>query len=634
MYCSGCGTTLDEGARFCAVCGMKVEVEVSQNGSVISTKKKKKRTVIAVSIAVVCLILGILAISFVALGGGDKIRVARLCDLGDRYLSELEYEEAIAAYEAAIVIEPRAEKAYIGLADAYIGLGDYEAALEALDRGIEKTNSRKLKDYRDNIQKEWDDKERRICGTVFTVNTDVDSSNNIGIPRVCVYLTDQRGETTTYYTDESGYFDTGKLNAGTYSLYFSMDGYVDYQCEVDLNGGRYELNVYLKPDEGQTEADSAVDLNPDEEQIEEENNSVVLYPGRYLIDVPEGFTIDLFAETDVIVSTYTMEKGKGETEYLGYKEIYNPGESLSWRCGRAGYLTYLTIYSGTVQATGQIINHDDETDTGARWDSYYDIDELEWYSETDIEGVFGIEITAGQTITIDNQNIGGIISYEVQYYVKTSDDLIGYTTKTDYWWTIYMGGRYGSETVNTGEIYKGNSYSFLHSCNKVEYTVTQGSMVWYTEYTNKDLLTISFDGVTEPDIPPDAYVFDHLSYMFYNIETITTWEEAKAYCESLGGHLAIITTNEENDFLYQLMVEEGYTSAYFGLSDSYKEGNWVWIDGTVPSYTNWHSGEPNSENSNEDYAMFYWKYTDGTWNDGDFGNKTVSGGQAFICEWD
>ena len=82
------------------------------------------------------------------------------------------------------------------------------------------------------------------------------------------------------------------------------------------------------------------------------------------------------------------------------------------------------------------------------------------------------------------------------------------------------------------------------------------------------------------------------------------------------------------------MTDAGYTSAYFGLSDRANEGTWMWCNNESVVYTNWHSGEPNSENSNEDYGMFYWKFSDGTWNDGDFGGSTVSGGVAYICEWD
>lgn len=107
-----------------------------------------------------------------------------------------------------------------------------------------------------------------------------------------------------------------------------------------------------------------------------------------------------------------------------------------------------------------------------------------------------------------------------------------------------------------------------------------------------------------------------------------TWEEAQAYCISLGGHLATISSADENNFLYNLLIDSGYSSAYFGLTDSAKEGEWVWVTGESVTYTNWHPGEPNAENSKEDYAMFYYKFKDGTWNDGKFNNGT------FICEWD
>lgn len=149
-----------------------------------------------------------------------------------------------------------------------------------------------------------------------------------------------------------------------------------------------------------------------------------------------------------------------------------------------------------------------------------------------------------------------------------------------------------------------------------------------TSSATKDIV----ENIEQP-APPDAEAFGEHHYKFFTLDSVATWEDAKTYCERLGGHLAIITSSEENDFLYQLMVNEGYTNAYFGLTDSYDEGNWIWVDGTDPIYTNWHSGEPNSENSNEDYAMFYWKYSDGTWNDGDFGKRTNKGGTTFICEW-
>ena len=135
-----------------------------------------------------------------------------------------------------------------------------------------------------------------------------------------------------------------------------------------------------------------------------------------------------------------------------------------------------------------------------------------------------------------------------------------------------------------------------------------------------------------PEVQPPTDSKMHHYQVFEN--GISSWTEAEQYCESLGGHLATISSEEENSYIYQLMLDSGYTSAYFGLTDSESERTWRWVTGEPLTYQNWAIHEPNSENPNEDYAMFYYKFTDGTWNDGDFGGKTVSGGIAFICEWD
>ena len=61
-------------------------------------------------------------------------------DLGVRYLSDGNYEEAIIAFTAAIEIDPKRAEAYLGLADAYIGTGDLDAARRALEDGLAATN--------------------------------------------------------------------------------------------------------------------------------------------------------------------------------------------------------------------------------------------------------------------------------------------------------------------------------------------------------------------------------------------------------------------------------------------------------------------------------------------------------------
>lgn len=114
----------------------------------------------------------------------------------------------------------------------------------------------------------------------------------------------------------------------------------------------------------------------------------------------------------------------------------------------------------------------------------------------------------------------------------------------------------------------------------------------------------------------------------------SSWEEAAAYCESLGGHLATIGSKAENDHVHNIMIESGYKSAYFGMTDRGTEGTWRTVNGEPVTYFNWGGSEPNNEGGDENYAMFYHKFPSGGWNDGDFGGNTAQGGTAFICEWD
>lgn len=117
-------------------------------------------------------------------------------------------------------------------------------------------------------------------------------------------------------------------------------------------------------------------------------------------------------------------------------------------------------------------------------------------------------------------------------------------------------------------------------------------------------------------IPKDAFVFGSHSYVVFS--NCSSWEKARDYCESLGGHLATIESAEENSAMFNYVRSQFGGNAHFGLIDNENEGEWRLVTGERVTYINWHSGEPNGESSREDYGMFYYKFDDGTWNDGDF----------------
>ena len=91
--------------------------------------------------------------------------------------------------------------------------------------------------------------------------------------------------------------------------------------------------------------------------------------------------------------------------------------------------------------------------------------------------------------------------------------------------------------------------------------------------------TISEDGSVENNfIPKDALIYSGHSYYIYS-NVAETWEAAKAYCEVLGGHLAVINDAAENSELYKYKVQQGYATVYLGLTDANHEGEWTWVTG-------------------------------------------------------
>ena len=57
-------------------------------------------------------------------------------DLGVRYLTQGDYEEAILAFKAAIDIDPKQADAYLGLADVYTAMGNVEQARLVLEDAL------------------------------------------------------------------------------------------------------------------------------------------------------------------------------------------------------------------------------------------------------------------------------------------------------------------------------------------------------------------------------------------------------------------------------------------------------------------------------------------------------------------
>ncbi|GHU55894.1 hypothetical protein FACS1894132_12650 [Clostridia bacterium] len=178
----------------------------------------------------------------------------------------------------------------------------------------------------------------------------------------------------------------------------------------------------------------------------------------------------------------------------------------------------------------------------------------------------------------------------------------------------------GSVTLFDTEITDINSISADVEHFSVYFVINVSKFIEVIESIKSDVQDI-VDGLTTSPV-----VYKGHSYAIFT--TKMTWDEAKEFCESKGGHLATITSQEEQEFINNLMNGKPDSYYYLGGSDVEQEGLWRWVTGETWVYGNWNSGEPNDGSASfptEDYLGCYYN---GKWNDG------AISAQAFICEWE
>jgi hypothetical protein len=130
-----------------------------------------------------------------------------------------------------------------------------------------------------------------------------------------------------------------------------------------------------------------------------------------------------------------------------------------------------------------------------------------------------------------------------------------------------------------------------------------------------------------------------------------TWEDACAQAEArqwggVPGHLATITSEDEEDFLRAHFWNWSAQSLFIGASDADEEGVWKWVtgpeagsvffrDGRVAdlAHANWSPGEPNNTRQwggdGEHYAVWNWQ-GQLSWNDEADDRGTIHG---FLVEY-
>ncbi|OBS58139.1 hypothetical protein A6R68_10733, partial [Neotoma lepida] len=114
------------------------------------------------------------------------------------------------------------------------------------------------------------------------------------------------------------------------------------------------------------------------------------------------------------------------------------------------------------------------------------------------------------------------------------------------------------------------------------------------------------------------------SHCYFPMSDSASWSESEEKCSSMGAHLMVIHSQEEQDFITQILNPKA--AYHIGLSDpGHRE--WQWVDQTPynESVTFWHPGEPSSDH--EQCVIVNQRYSRWGWND-----IRCSANQKSVCQ--
>ena len=138
------------------------------------------------------------------------------------------------------------------------------------------------------------------------------------------------------------------------------------------------------------------------------------------------------------------------------------------------------------------------------------------------------------------------------------------------------------------------------------------------------------------------YLYNGHTYQIFENMNLS-WNNAKAYCTALGGHLVTITDEKEQQFVNAIINNNPKPNLWIGAERNL-DGSYSWVTGEDLSYNNWINGVEVNYVTDLDVAVVIQTYDSGedtpcgTWSDISKEGGVASGYSiqeiGFICEWD
>lgn len=219
------------------------ETEEKAMENVVVRNKSRKKALLLTGIGVVLILTAAILIGVRTFGGSGR-KLQEQLELGARYLEEMDYEHALAAFNAALSIDPKNADAYLGLVEVYIRTNDFESALKDAKEGYETTGDERLKEKIDMIE----------SGNIFASNgwnmkmSGYDEKGNLVFWHEYAYnLKGQRRSVAKYNAQgvQEQYLELTYDEEGRELISYSYenDGNL-FKCITEYDGSNYRRTYY------------------------------------------------------------------------------------------------------------------------------------------------------------------------------------------------------------------------------------------------------------------------------------------------------------------------------------------------------------------------------------------------------
>lgn len=148
LFCTFCGADINKDDLFCVECGAKCGAKETPPQRQHATPKRRFSVKGHVAVIAAALTLSVAGISTAVAVNADRYSVTteKSIALAERYLAEMNYEQAIIEFDKVIDMDMYNADAYLGKAKALIALGRTDEAIDVLETGYELTKDQRLLD--------------------------------------------------------------------------------------------------------------------------------------------------------------------------------------------------------------------------------------------------------------------------------------------------------------------------------------------------------------------------------------------------------------------------------------------------------------------------------------------------------